>query len=76
MLRPEVDTLPGYGERGLKLQRRSCAGTDGRDTLPGYGERGLKLQRSRSLSRENPDTLPGYGERGLKRRGGARPGCG
>ena len=38
-----VDTLPGYGERGLKPGR--CCRRRGacRDTLPGYGERGLKL---------------------------------
>ena len=36
------DTLPGDGERGLKLAAAVVAAGSGEDTLPGDGERGLK----------------------------------
>ena len=41
--RSRSDTLPGDGERGLKLAEEGDLLGEGADTLPGDGERGLKL---------------------------------
>ncbi len=61
-------SLPGNGERGLKLLVGLIPGTGGQASLPGNGERGLKHEHPVGWVDTAEASLPGNGERGLKRR--------
>ncbi len=66
MPRPPVASLPGNGERGLKLPTPARYRPNWHASLPGNGERGLKHLPRHPAHRSDLASLPGNGERGLK----------